>query len=131
MGVICKLAHTLSQKCRKRIEEIFGWAKTTGCFGKSRYHGVERTHAQGQYVVAACNLVRMAKLICSPHRRNPRERDAPGGRGRSVPAHCEVAAKPTRTAPKTARKQSAACVYIKITKNLPSPLKTPHSSAVC
>lgn len=63
MGVICRTAHALSQKCRKRIEEIFGWAKTTGCFRKSRYRGVARTHAQGQYVVAACNLVRMAKLI--------------------------------------------------------------------
>jgi transposase len=63
MEVICTLAHTLSQKCRKKIEEIFGWAKTTGCFRKSRYRGVERTHAQGQYVVATCNLVRMARLM--------------------------------------------------------------------
>lgn len=63
MGIICRTAHALSQKCRKRIEEIFGWAKTTGCFRKSRYRGVERTHAQGQYVVAACNLIRMAKLM--------------------------------------------------------------------
>ena len=47
----------------KRIEEIFGWAKTTGCFRKSRYRGVERTHAAGQYVVATWNLVRMAKLM--------------------------------------------------------------------
>jgi transposase len=57
------LAHAISQKLRKRIEEIFGWSKTTGCFRKSRYRGVDRTHAQGQYVVAACNLVRMAKLM--------------------------------------------------------------------
>lgn len=39
-------------------EEILGWAKTTGCFRKSRYRGTERTHAQGQYVVAAWYLVR-------------------------------------------------------------------------
>lgn len=63
LAVVATLAHAASQKCRKRIEEIFGWAKTTGCFRKSRYRGVERTHAQGQYVVAACNLVRMAKLM--------------------------------------------------------------------
>jgi hypothetical protein len=44
-------------------------AKTTGCFRKSRYRGVERTHAQGQYVVAAANLVRMAKpMLGSPPR---------------------------------------------------------------
>lgn len=55
-------AYALSQKARRRIEEIFGWSKTTDCFRKSRHRGVERTHAAGQYVVAACNLVRMAKL---------------------------------------------------------------------
>ena len=59
-------AHQLSQKCRRKIEEIFGWAKTTGCFRKSRYLGVERTHAAAQYVVAACNLIRMARLSLGP-----------------------------------------------------------------
>jgi len=69
LHVLLTLAHAISQKLRKRIEEIFGWSKTTGCFRKSRYRGVERTHAQGQYVVAACNLVRMAKLmVTSPPR---------------------------------------------------------------
>lgn len=63
LHVLLTAAHAISQKLRKRIEEIFGWSKTTGCFRKSRYRGVERTHAQGQYVVAACNLVRMAKLM--------------------------------------------------------------------
>ena len=63
LHVLLTLAHAISQKLRKRIEEIFGWAKTTGGLRKSRYRGVERTHAQGQYVVAAWNLVRMAKLL--------------------------------------------------------------------
>lgn len=66
LHVLLTLAHAASQKVRKRIEEIFGWAKTTGCFRKSRYLGVDRTHAQGQYVVAAYNLVRMAKLMLGP-----------------------------------------------------------------
>lgn len=52
-----------SQKARKRIEEIFGWMKTTGNFRKTRYRGVARTHAAAQYVAAACNLIRMAKLM--------------------------------------------------------------------
>ena len=64
-GVRRGRAYALSQELRKRIEEIFGWAKTTGGLRKSRYRGVDRTHAQGQYVVAACNLVRMAKLLLS------------------------------------------------------------------
>lgn len=59
-------AHRLSQVCRRKIEEIFGWTKTTGCFRKSRYVGIERTHAAAQYVVAACNLVRMARLSLGP-----------------------------------------------------------------
>lgn len=63
LHVLLTAAHAVSQRLRKRIEEIFGWAKTTGGFRKSRYRGVERTHAQGQYVVAAWNLVRMAKLM--------------------------------------------------------------------
>ena len=59
-------AYTLSQTVRRRIENLFGWSKTTGCFRRSRYRGVERTHAASQYVVAACNLVRMAKLLLGP-----------------------------------------------------------------
>ena len=67
LGVkVSSTAHQLSQKCRRKIEEIFGWAKTTGCFRKSRYLGVERTHAAAQYVVATCNLVRMARLSVGP-----------------------------------------------------------------
>lgn len=63
LHVLLTAAHAVSQRLRKRIEEIFGWSKTTGCFRKSRYRGVGRTHAQGQYVVAAWNLVRMARLM--------------------------------------------------------------------
>ena len=59
-------AHAVSQLIRKRIEELIGWCKTTGNFRKSRYRGVARTNAQGQYVAIACNLVRMAKLSLGP-----------------------------------------------------------------
>jgi len=65
LHVLLTAAHSASQKVRKRIEQIFGWSKTTGCFRKSRYRGVERTHAQGQYVIASLNLIRMAKLMMS------------------------------------------------------------------
>ena len=76
-------AYALSQKARRRIEEIFGWSKTTGCFRKSRHRGLERTHAAGQYVVAACNLVRMAKLSLGPPvLLGPKARDACGVGGR-------------------------------------------------
>jgi transposase len=58
--------HAISQRLRKRIEELIGWCKTTGNFRKSRYRGVARTNAQGHYVAIACNLVRMAKLSLGP-----------------------------------------------------------------
>lgn len=60
MGVILNAAHKASQRVRKRIEEIYGWIKTTGAFRKSRYRGVARTHTASQYVVASLNLLRMA-----------------------------------------------------------------------
>lgn len=63
MGIRRRPAYTVSQRIRKRIEEIFGWTKTIGGFRKSRYRGVERSHAAGQYVGAALNLRRMAKLL--------------------------------------------------------------------
>lgn len=62
LGVVVNAAHRTSQKMRKRIEEIFGWSKTVGGLRQTRYRGVERTHAAGQYVVAALNLLRLAKL---------------------------------------------------------------------
>jgi transposase len=65
MGIRRSPAYTVSQRIRKRIEEIFGWTKTIGGLRKSRYRGVERSHAAGQYVVAALNLLRMAKLLVS------------------------------------------------------------------
>lgn len=55
-------AYKTSQRLRKRVEEPFGWMKTTGMFRKSRWRGIEKTHFVAQFVGAACNLVRMAKL---------------------------------------------------------------------
>lgn len=57
-----KKGYQTSQRIRKRIEEIFGWMKTTGGIRKTRYRGVERTHFCGQMVVATYNLLRLAKL---------------------------------------------------------------------
>ena len=51
-----------SQKLRKRVEEIFGWIKTVGGLRRSRYRGRQRTQAWGYFVVAAYNLLRMARL---------------------------------------------------------------------
>ena len=57
-----KRGYETSQRIRKKIEEIFGWMKTTGGLRKTRYRGVERTNACAQMVAASYNLLRLAKL---------------------------------------------------------------------
>ena len=55
--------YAVSQKIRKRVEEIFGWGKTVGGLRRSRYRGVERTEFWSCIVGAAYNLVRMSRLM--------------------------------------------------------------------
>ena len=51
-----------SLKIRKRIEEIFGWAKTVGGLRKTRFVGRAKVGAQVLMTFAAYNLTRMAAL---------------------------------------------------------------------
>ena len=57
--------YQVSQRIRKRVEEIFGWIKTIGGGRKLRYKGVDRNQFWMELTVAAYNLVRMAKLACT------------------------------------------------------------------
>ena len=52
-----------SLKIRKRIEEIFGWAKTIGGLRKARFVGLAKVSAQTVFTLAAYNLTRMATLF--------------------------------------------------------------------
>lgn len=54
--------YAMSQKIRKRIEEIFGWMKTVGLYRKTRYKGIEKNQSWVHYLGATYNLVRMANL---------------------------------------------------------------------
>jgi transposase len=54
--------YAVSQRKRKRIEEIFGWMKTVGGFRKTRYIGQAKTQLAAYMVGAAYNLLRMARL---------------------------------------------------------------------
>lgn len=56
------IGYELSQRVRKRIEQIWGWAKTTAGFGRTRYRGVRRTQLAGYMVGSAYNLLRIARL---------------------------------------------------------------------
>ncbi len=55
----------ISQRARKRVEEIFGWLKTVGNFRRTRYRGVARTSLAAYLAGAAYNLLRIAKLCPS------------------------------------------------------------------
>lgn len=57
--------YAASQKCRKRIEEIFGWLKTVGAWRKSRFRGLDRTALGFHLALAAYNLARMPKLLAA------------------------------------------------------------------
>ena len=54
--------YRISQRIRKRIEEIIGWIKTVGGLRRSRYRGQERIQAWGYFVVGTYNLLRLARL---------------------------------------------------------------------
>lgn len=55
--------YAVSQRIRKRIEEGFGWIKTTGNLAKTRHRGLERVAWSFALTAAACNLVRIPKLL--------------------------------------------------------------------
>jgi transposase len=53
----------ISQRVRKRIEEVFGWAKTVGNMRKTRHRGTARVGWMFTFVTAAYNLVRIPTLL--------------------------------------------------------------------
>lgn len=54
-----------SQRVRKRIEEVFGWAKTIGQMRKTKLRGFERVGFQFVLTMTGYNLVRMRNLMGS------------------------------------------------------------------
>jgi transposase len=56
------VGYGLSQRVRKRIEEIFGWMKETAKLRKARFVGRWKIKLQAQAAGAAYNFIRMAKL---------------------------------------------------------------------
>ncbi|MDA8171404.1 MAG: IS5 family transposase [Nitrospiraceae bacterium] len=54
--------YAISQKYRKRIEEIFGWMKTVGNLRKIKYRGKTKVSWHFTFSAAAYNLVRMRNL---------------------------------------------------------------------
>jgi len=58
--------YAISQKKRKRVEEIFGWMKTVGGMRKLRHRGLHVVGWMFTFTAAAYNLVRMRNLTATP-----------------------------------------------------------------
>lgn len=56
------VGYKISQRCRKKIEELFGWAKTIGGLARTRLIGHWKTNQQAHIAGAAFNLVRLRNL---------------------------------------------------------------------
>ena len=58
--------YKISQRKRKRIEEVFGWLKTVGALRKTRHCGVFKVGWVFTFAASAYNLVRMRNLLFPP-----------------------------------------------------------------
>jgi transposase len=54
--------YAISQRARKRVEEVFGWLKTVGLLRQTRHRGRDRVGWTFTFAVAAYNLVRLRTL---------------------------------------------------------------------
>jgi transposase len=58
--------YAISQRKRKRVEEIFGWIKTIAGLRKTKHRGKKRVGWMFTFAAAAYNLVRMRNLAQAP-----------------------------------------------------------------
>ncbi|HEV8060897.1 MAG TPA: IS5 family transposase [Gemmataceae bacterium] len=58
--------YAISQRCRKRIEEVFGWLKSSAGLAKVKVRGLARVNATFTMALAAYNLIRLPKLLMVP-----------------------------------------------------------------
>ncbi len=57
--------YTISQRKRKRVEEVFGWGKVVGTMRKVKLRGLERVSALFTFTVAAYNLIRIRNILAT------------------------------------------------------------------
>jgi hypothetical protein len=55
----------VSQRTRKRIEEVFGWGKDIGLIRKTKLRGKERVSFQLLLTLAGYNLIRMRNILAA------------------------------------------------------------------
>jgi len=59
------LGYAVSQRCRKRIEEVFGWAKSSAGLAKVKLRGRQKVNAAFTLGLVAYNLIRLPKLLAA------------------------------------------------------------------
>ena len=57
--------YAVSQRVRKRIEELFGWDKSAAGLAKVKVRGLQRVGAAFTLGLGAYNLVRLPKLLAA------------------------------------------------------------------
>lgn len=55
--------YEISQRHRKRVEELFGWTKVVAGQAKTKFRGRQRVASSFTLAMAACNLMRLPKLL--------------------------------------------------------------------
>jgi transposase len=60
------IGYDISQHCRKRIEEIFCWIKSSAGLAKVKLRGRDSVDAAFTLALAAYNLIRLPKLLAAP-----------------------------------------------------------------
>ena len=55
--------YAISQRIRKRVEEVFGWLKTIGLLRKLRHRGRLNVDWIFRFAAAAYNLIRIRNLV--------------------------------------------------------------------
>jgi hypothetical protein len=55
--------YEVSQRCRKRIEEVFGWIKASAGLAKVKLRGRRKVEAAFTLALAAYNLIRLPRLL--------------------------------------------------------------------
>jgi len=59
------VGYAISQRVRKRVEQIIGWCKTTGNLARTRFVGRPKIQLEGWITGAAYNLLRMSHLTAA------------------------------------------------------------------
>lgn len=58
--------YAISQRCRKRIEEVFGWIKSSAGLARVKLRGQPKVDAAFTLALTAYNLIRLPKLLAAP-----------------------------------------------------------------